>query len=65
MENGDLTIEKILEEKKIFDLSLNFEKFGAGHADREWRLPGKNVQSRFLATEVPIHTYFQYFVFAL
>ena len=43
MENGDLTIEKILEEKKIFDLSLNFEKFGVGHADREWRLPGKNV----------------------
>lgn len=59
MENGDLTIEKILEEKKIFDLSLKFEKFGVGHADREWRLPGKNIRSNcFLATEVPIYTYF-------
>lgn len=59
MENGDLTIEKILEEKKIFDLSLNFEKFGVGHADREWRLPGKKVRSKnFLATKVPIYTCF-------
>ncbi|MCJ1261944.1 hypothetical protein MMC22_001813 [Lobaria immixta] len=36
---GDLTIEKILEEKRIFDLSLNFEKLGVSDADREWSLP--------------------------
>jgi len=29
IEKGDLTIEKILEEKKVFDLSLNFERLGA------------------------------------
>ncbi|KAL8862964.1 MAG: hypothetical protein Q9178_000906 [Gyalolechia marmorata] len=42
---NDLTIEKILEEKKIFDLSLRFEKFGCDGDDdnnnggRGWRLP--------------------------
>lgn len=50
MEKGDLTIEKILEEKKIFDLSLNFEKFGVGDADIGWRLPGMDVSGRFSVT---------------
>lgn len=45
VEKGDLTIEKILEEKKIFDLSLGFEKFGVGNADREWSLPGMDAFS--------------------
>ncbi|KAL8914003.1 MAG: hypothetical protein Q9171_001254 [Xanthocarpia ochracea] len=42
---NDLTIEKILEEKKIFDLSLRFEKFGRDGEDddddggRGWRIP--------------------------
>ncbi|KAG6995416.1 hypothetical protein G7Y79_00045g080870 [Physcia stellaris] len=38
VEKGDLTIEKILEEKKIFDLSLNVEKLGlgVGDADEGW-----------------------------
>ena len=40
---GDLTIEKILEEKKVFDLSLRFEKTGLGDKDNEWSLPGKQA----------------------
>lgn len=48
MEKGDLTIEKILEEKKIFDLSLNFEKFGVGDADIGWRIPGMDCLADFL-----------------
>lgn len=28
MSRGDLTIEKVLEEKKVFDVSLKFEKLG-------------------------------------
>lgn len=50
MEKGGLTIEKILEEKKIFDLSLSFEKFGVGDADREWRLPGIDISGSFSFT---------------
>jgi len=42
---GDLTLEKILEEKKVFDLSLRFEKVGVGEDDKEWSHPG-----RFLAS---------------
>jgi len=38
-----LTIEKLLEEKKIFDLSLRFEKVGVSDEDREWSLPGNFV----------------------
>lgn len=38
---GDLTLEKILEEKKVFDLSLRFERLGAGDGDRGWSVPGK------------------------
>ena len=37
---GDLTIEKIIEEKKIFDLSVRFEKFGVDEANKGWSLPG-------------------------
>ncbi|MCJ1394056.1 hypothetical protein MMC18_006934 [Xylographa bjoerkii] len=39
IEKGDLTIEKILEEKKVFDLSVRFEKFGDGDGDRGWTVP--------------------------
>lgn len=46
MVKGDLTIEKILEEKRIFDMSLNFEKLGVGDADKEWSLPGMVVSGR-------------------
>ncbi|KAI8937771.1 hypothetical protein NX059_005470 [Plenodomus lindquistii] len=34
--HGDVTIETILQEKKTFDLSLNFEKLGVDDADRGW-----------------------------
>ncbi|CAD6589535.1 MAG: hypothetical protein ASARMPRED_004122 [Alectoria sarmentosa] len=35
---GDLTIEKILEEKKVFDLTLRFEKSGL-EDEEKWTLP--------------------------
>ncbi|KAH9868426.1 hypothetical protein J1614_007498 [Plenodomus biglobosus] len=34
--NEKITIETILQEKKTFDLSLNFEKLGTNDADRAW-----------------------------
>lgn len=38
---GDLTIERVLEEKKLFDLSLTFERSGiSGGGGREWSRPG-------------------------
>ncbi|KAL8821933.1 MAG: hypothetical protein Q9223_000091 [Gallowayella weberi] len=37
---GDLTIEKVLEEKKVFDLSLNFERCSIATAGQDWTLPG-------------------------
>jgi WD40 repeat protein len=36
---GDLTIEQILHEKKVFDLSLNFEKLGDEDKDQGWTSP--------------------------
>ncbi|KAJ4286248.1 hypothetical protein N0V90_013282 [Kalmusia sp. IMI 367209] len=39
--NSDITIEKILQEKKTFDLSLNFEKLGVDVKDREWQSDGE------------------------
>ena len=38
---GDLTIEQILQEKKAFDLTVNFEKLGVGE-DRGWHVPGQS-----------------------
>ncbi|CAF9926563.1 hypothetical protein IMSHALPRED_006997 [Imshaugia aleurites] len=38
VEKGDLTIEKILEEKKVFDLTLRFEKTGLQTGEK-WTLP--------------------------
>ncbi|CAO2657514.1 Nn.00g036400.m01.CDS01 [Neocucurbitaria sp. VM-36] len=34
--DGSITIETILQEKKTFDLSLNFEKLGVDDKDRPW-----------------------------
>ncbi len=34
-------MEKILEEKKVFDLSLNFEKVSVGVGDKGWSHPGQ------------------------
>ncbi|KAL8742915.1 MAG: hypothetical protein Q9190_004674 [Brigantiaea leucoxantha] len=39
---GDLTLEKILEEKKVYDLSLRFEKVNVADA-RRWRLPAPST----------------------
>ena len=36
-----LTIEKILEEKRVFDLSVNFEKLGTDEEERRWSDGGK------------------------
>ncbi|KAF1991877.1 hypothetical protein K402DRAFT_409410 [Aulographum hederae CBS 113979] len=33
----DITIEKVLEEKKVFDLSLNFERLGFDEKEKGWR----------------------------
>lgn len=39
-QKGDITVEKILEEKKVFDLSVSFEKLGDG--PNKWTLPGQD-----------------------
>ncbi|KAL8677714.1 MAG: hypothetical protein Q9224_001526 [Gallowayella concinna] len=45
---GDLTIEKVLEEKKVFDLSLNFERYSISKVGQDWSLPGtKSVPPSF------------------
>jgi len=36
-----LTIEKVLEEKNVFDVSKNFEKLGVEDKNKGWRTPGK------------------------
>jgi hypothetical protein len=38
---GEVTIEQILQEKKTFDVSLNFEKLGVSDKDRGWQNPGE------------------------
>ncbi|MCJ1249089.1 hypothetical protein MMC30_006311 [Trapelia coarctata] len=38
-----LTIEKILEEKKVFDLSVRFEKFGAEDGEKKWSVPAPST----------------------
>jgi hypothetical protein len=38
-----LTIEKILEEKQTFDLSVNFEKLGVEDQAKNWSIPGKSL----------------------
>ncbi|KAK5700633.1 hypothetical protein LTR97_005150 [Elasticomyces elasticus] len=41
---GDVTIEQLLEEKKTFDLSRDFEKLGVEADDgKGWRTPGKSL----------------------
>ncbi|KAA6415414.1 MAG: hypothetical protein FRX48_00129 [Lasallia pustulata] len=53
LNKGDLTIEKILEEKKIFDLSIRFEKFGDGDA-LGWTLPAPSTP--FAVSTLPTST---------
>ncbi|KAF2084305.1 hypothetical protein K490DRAFT_49407 [Saccharata proteae CBS 121410] len=40
---GDLTIEKVLQEKKTFDLSVNFEKLGISDASTGWQSPAPST----------------------
>lgn len=40
-DDGDeWTIESILEEKRAFDLSLRFERYGGDEREGGWRVPG-------------------------
>jgi hypothetical protein len=39
--DNKVTIEKILQEKKTFDLTLNFEKLGVDDRERKWRSIGQ------------------------
>lgn len=38
--SSEVTIEKILQEKKTFDLTVNFEKLGVDDKERKWRSNG-------------------------
>lgn len=58
LSKGDLTIEKILEEKKMFDLSVRFEKFGDGDEDLGWTLPGTLFISAIIYARVFVHSMF-------
>ena len=40
IEEGDLTIEKILEEKRVFDTALHIEKTSPNDGEK-WALPGR------------------------
>jgi len=39
-DRNDLTIEKVLEEKKTFDLSVQFEKLGRDDGAKGWSTKG-------------------------
>lgn len=40
--SGSWTIEKIIDEKKAYDKTLNFERLGDGEGERDkWTLPGE------------------------
>ena len=41
IEKDDLTLEKIVEEKTIFDLSLRAEKTGVNEDEKGWSMPGE------------------------
>ncbi|KZF25014.1 hypothetical protein L228DRAFT_258495 [Xylona heveae TC161] len=40
---GDLTIEKVLQEKKVFDLSVNFEKVGLDSSNDKWTVKAPSI----------------------
>jgi hypothetical protein len=39
----DITIEQILEEKRVFDVSVGFEKLGMDEKENKWKLPGNLI----------------------
>ncbi|SMQ50680.1 unnamed protein product [Zymoseptoria tritici ST99CH_3D1] len=40
---GDLTLETLLEEKRVFDVSVRFEKLGVDDGKGKWSLPAPSV----------------------
>ena len=53
VEKGDLTIEKILEEKKVFDTALHIEKTGLNDGEK-WTLPGRIHDSLPLSSRLSV-----------
>ncbi|KAL6715717.1 hypothetical protein ACLMJK_006678 [Lecanora helva] len=43
---GDVTLEKILEEKRVFDLSLRTEKIDSANQDKPWSMPAPSLPTR-------------------
>jgi hypothetical protein len=41
----DLTLETLLEEKRVFDVSVRFEKLGVDDGEGKWKSPGKEELS--------------------
>lgn len=50
MSKGDLTLETLLEEKRMFDVSVRFEKLGVAGEGGEggWKEPGRFFECFFL-----------------
>lgn len=48
MSKGDLTLETLLEEKKTFDLSSQFEKLGTDDSEHGWTEPGTPTYTNLL-----------------
>lgn len=46
-DKGDLTIEKILEEKRTFDMSLQFERLGTDEGAHGWGQHGRQLMFLF------------------
>lgn len=53
-----MTIEKIIEEKRIFDLSLRIEKLGVDDEHRKWYLPGNPVLLSLFLYFLPVSNIF-------
>jgi hypothetical protein len=49
---GDLTLEKILEEKRTFDMSLHFEKLGTDEGAHGWSQHGKRPTFLFCRSSI-------------
>ncbi|KAK7556761.1 WD40-repeat-containing domain protein [Phyllosticta citricarpa] len=43
---GDISLEQILREKELFDLSLNFEKLGVEDESKAWREPTPSIPTQ-------------------
>lgn len=43
MSKGDLTLEKLLEEKKAFDMTTQFEKLGTDDTATGWTKPCMSI----------------------